>query len=63
MSSEIVAANSKSRRIDRFLNAIELVGNKLPDPAALFVISLFLVGGRAGLMSGIASTEIDPRSG
>ena len=63
MSAEIVAANSKPRRIDRFLNAIELVGNKLPDPAALFVISLFLVWGLSGLMSGIAFTEIDPRSG
>ncbi|MDC0161037.1 AbgT family transporter [Gemmatimonadales bacterium] len=63
MFSETVTANSKPRLIDRFLNAIELIGNKLPDPAVLFVMSLFLVWGLSGLMSGMAFTEIDPRSG
>jgi p-aminobenzoyl-glutamate transporter AbgT len=29
------------RLIDRFLNSIERVGNKLPDPALLFVFALF----------------------
>ena len=62
MSAETAAAD-KPRLIDRFLNAIETVGNKLPDPAVLFVISLFLVWGLSWLMSGIAFTEIDPRSG
>ncbi|MEM7414939.1 MAG: AbgT family transporter [Gemmatimonadota bacterium] len=45
------------------LNAIEVVGNKLPDPAVLFVISLFLVWGLSWLLSGVSFTEIDPRSG
>lgn len=31
------------RPIDRFLNGIETAGNKLPDPAILFVIALVLV--------------------
>lgn len=62
MSAETATAD-KPRLIDRFLNAIETVGNKLPDPAVLFVISLFLVWGLSWLMSSIAFTEIDPRSG
>jgi aminobenzoyl-glutamate transport protein len=53
----------KPRLIDRFLNAIEVVGNKLPDPAVLFVISLFIVWGVSWVLSGIAFVEIDPRSG
>jgi len=53
----------KPRLIDRFLNAIEVVGNKLPDPAVLFVISLFIVWGLSWVLSGIAFVEIDPRSG
>ncbi len=33
----------KTGAIDRFLNAIETVGNKLPDPAALFLILMGVV--------------------
>ena len=62
MSSE-TATVDKPRLIDRFLNAIEVVGNKLPDPAVLFVISLFIVWGVSWVLSGIAFVEIDPRSG
>ncbi len=45
------------------LNVIEAVGNKLPDPAVLFVISLFLVWGLSWLLSGVSFTELDPRTG
>ncbi len=62
MSSETPTVD-KPRLIDRFLNAIEVVGNKLPDPAVLFVISLFIVWGVSWVLSGIAFVEIDPRSG
>jgi len=62
VSSE-TATVDKPRLIDRFLNAIEVVGNKLPDPAVLFVISLFIVWGLSWVLSGIAFVEIDPRSG
>jgi len=62
VSSE-TATVDKPRLIDRFLNAIEVVGNKLPDPAVLFVISLFIVWGVSWVLSGIAFVEIDPRSG
>ncbi len=51
------------RGIDRMLNAIEVVGNKLPDPAVLFVICLVVVWGLSALLAGVAFTEIDPRTG
>jgi len=51
------------RPIDRFLNGIETAGNKLPDPAILFVIALVLVWILSALLSSMAFTEIDPRNG
>jgi aminobenzoyl-glutamate transport protein len=63
MSTEAAAAGSGSRAIDRMLNAIEVVGNKLPDPAVLFVICLLVVWGASAMLAGVDFTEIDPRSG
>jgi aminobenzoyl-glutamate transport protein len=51
------------RPIDRFLNGIETAGNKLPDPAILFVIALVLVWILSALLSPITFAEIDPRNG
>ena len=34
------SGGAQPRRIDRFLNGIERVGNRLPDPALLFVLAL-----------------------
>ena len=62
MSSESATLEAP-RRIDRMLNAIEAVGNRLPDPAVLFLISLLLVWGLSWILSGVSFTEIDPRSG
>lgn len=57
-------ANVESTRwIDRALNTIERVGNKLPDPAALFLILLILVWILSALLAPISFSEIDPRSG
>nr|MBI1232156.1 hypothetical protein [Cytophagales bacterium] len=33
---------TKSTLVDRFLNTIERVGNKLPDPAMLFLILMLI---------------------
>jgi aminobenzoyl-glutamate transport protein len=42
-----------SRRLtDRFLNWIEKIGNKLPDPAVLFVVALLLTWGLSALLAG-----------
>jgi p-aminobenzoyl-glutamate transporter AbgT len=49
--------------INRALNTIEKIGNKLPDPAALFLLLLFVVWILSWLLSNISFTEIDPRNG
>jgi aminobenzoyl-glutamate transport protein len=49
--------------VERALNAIETIGNKLPDPAALFLILLIAVWILSALLSTFQFTEIDPRSG
>jgi aminobenzoyl-glutamate transport protein len=53
----------KSGALNRLLNLIEVVGNKLPDPAILFALLLAVVWGLSWAMSGVVFTEIDPRSG
>ena len=45
------------------LSTIEVVGNKLPDPSMLFLISLVIVWILSVLLAPISFTEIDPRSG
>ena len=50
------------RWIDRVLNTIERVGNRLPDPAALFLIFLIAVWIISALLSPVQFTEIDPRT-
>lgn len=47
----------------RALGTIERVGNKLPDPAMLFLVSLFIVWALSALLASVSFTEIDPRSG
>ena len=49
--------------VDKALSLIETVGNKLPDPAALFLILLFVVWILSAILSTMTFAEIDPRSG
>src|SRR5918994_5912031 len=49
--------------LDRFLNLIERAGNKLPNPAILFVIALAIVWIASALLAPVQFTEIDPRNG
>ena len=53
----------KPRLVDRALNAIEVVGNKLPDPAVLFLIMLLLTWFASWWLAGSAFDVVDPRSG
>jgi aminobenzoyl-glutamate transport protein len=46
----------------RFLDWIERVGNRLPDPAFLFLGALVLTWAASALLAPVAFTEIDPRS-
>src|SRR5918993_5988017 len=47
----------------RALDVIEKVGNRLPDPAALFLILLFVVWIVSAILSTMTFAEIDPRTG
>lgn len=47
----------------RLLDVVERVGNRLPDPAVLFLILMGVVALVSMLLSGVAFTEIDPRNG
>jgi aminobenzoyl-glutamate transport protein len=49
--------------IGKFLDIIEKGGNKLPDPAILFLMLMLLVWFLSAFMSNFTFTEIDPRSG
>jgi aminobenzoyl-glutamate transport protein len=49
--------------LDRALNRVERAGNALPDPAALFLILLFVVWGVSALLAPLTFSEVDPRSG
>ena len=49
--------------VDRLLGGIERMGNKLPDPAMLFLISLFVVWGLSALLAPVQFTDLDPRTG
>lgn len=49
-------------RLQRVLDAIERIGNKLPDPALLFVLLLGIVALLSWLLSGVTWEAIDPRS-
>ncbi|PMG28530.1 aminobenzoyl-glutamate transporter [Shewanella sp. 10N.286.52.C2] len=48
--------------LGRALDGIERVGNKLPDPAMLFLILMFAVWGISALLSGVSFEAIDPRT-
>ena len=49
--------------LDRFLGSIEAVGNRLPDPAILFLILLVLTWIASALLAPIEFTETHPRTG
>ncbi len=48
--------------VDKMLNIIEVVGNKLPDPAMLFLFAMLTVWVLSWIFSTMTFTEIDPRS-
>ena len=49
--------------VARALDWVERVGNRLPDPAVLFLLCMLLVWVVSWLMSSMVFSEIDPRSG
>ncbi len=49
--------------VNRALRGIEVVGNRLPDPAILFLIAMLVVWVLSALLSPVQFSEIDPRTG
>lgn len=49
--------------IARFLNIVERVGNKLPDPAIIFLFALMIIWVLSWILSGVDLTAVDPRTG
>ncbi|WP_209329719.1 AbgT family transporter [Lunatimonas salinarum] len=56
-------ATKRSTLLDRFLNLIERVGNKLPDPAILFLVLMMFVWVLSALLAPIDFGEVNPRTG
>jgi p-aminobenzoyl-glutamate transporter AbgT len=54
-------ANSKRSLLIRFLDGVEWLGNKLPDPVVLFVIGIGVVWVLSFGMSNLEFSELDPR--
>jgi len=50
-------------RLDRLLADLERLGNRLPDPAALFLVLLLVVWVLSALLASVPFSEIDPRTG
>ncbi|WP_337840911.1 AbgT family transporter [Rheinheimera sp.] len=61
MTTESTTASSNW--LNRSLNAIERIGNKLPDPAILFALLMALVWCLSWALSGVEFSDIDPRTG
>lgn len=49
--------------VARFLNFVERVGNKLPDPAIIFLFAMLLIWVLSWWFSGVNFDAIDPRTG
>ncbi|HVJ83835.1 MAG TPA: AbgT family transporter, partial [Planctomycetia bacterium] len=55
-------AARKHSLVDRFLQTVERVGNRLPDPVLLFVIALLMTWSASRWLAPIDFAEIDPRT-
>ena len=49
--------------VNKALDFIEKKGNKLPDPAILFLSLMVLIWVLSAIFSGVSFSEIDPRTG
>jgi aminobenzoyl-glutamate transport protein len=57
------SAASNQNWLNRALNGVEVIGNRLPDPAVLFALLMLVVWLASWLFSGFSFTELDPRTG
>ena len=49
--------------VNRLLGRIEVIGNKLPDPSMLFLISMIVIWILSALLSPLSFADLDPRTG
>lgn len=63
MSEPSAEVKTNKGALARILDLIEKAGNKLPDPAILFLALLILIWIFSAIMSNMTFTEIDPRTG
>ena len=62
-SAPLAASTASTKSLgQRALDLIEWAGNKLPDPALLFVWGLLITWGLSWALSSVAFTEFDPRT-
>ncbi len=57
------ASAKREGRIYRLLGHVERIGNKLPDPAMLFLFSLFIVWVLSALLAGVQFDAVNPSTG
>jgi aminobenzoyl-glutamate transport protein len=62
MATQAPATPRSRNLLQHALDGLEKWGNRLPDPAVLFIFGLFLVWGLSALLAGVDFTEVDPRS-
>lgn len=56
-------SKDKKKFIDRFLDWIEKTGNKLPDPAMLFLLLMLIVWVFSAVLSPFDFGEVHPQTG
>lgn len=59
---EYSSARPESRSSFRFLDVVEWIGNKLPDPAVLFLCALLITWAVSAWLAPVEFTELDPRT-
>ncbi|MGI2261095.1 AbgT family transporter [Shewanella sp. GXUN23E] len=62
MQQQVDSGQSKGA-VTRILNSIETVGNKLPDPAVIFLCAMLLIWFLSAIFSQFQFDTIDPRTG
>lgn len=62
MGADPKAADTQNGLLNRLLNKVEVIGNKLPDPAVMFAGLLVIIWVLSLIFSQFSYSEIDPRS-
>ncbi|MBZ0111845.1 MAG: AbgT family transporter [Thermoanaerobaculia bacterium] len=63
MSATDSATKPNKSFMNRFLDLVEMAGNRLPDPAMLFLILMFVTWGLSALLAPVAFSEVHPATG